>query len=60
MSLGTKIKYLRSDNSGEYDGTKFKKSCAGNGIRMEKTIPSTPQQNDVAECMNRTLNEVIA
>ena len=24
---------------------------------MEKTILGTPQQNDVAECMNRTLNE---
>ncbi|RVW37805.1 Retrovirus-related Pol polyprotein from transposon TNT 1-94 [Vitis vinifera] len=27
------------------------------GIRMEKTIRRTPQQNGVAECMNRTLNE---
>ena len=27
------------------------------GIRMEKTIPGTPQQNGVAERMNRTLNE---
>ena len=24
---------------------------------MKKTIPGTPQQNDVAECMNKTLNE---
>ena len=24
---------------------------------MEKIILGTPQQNDVAECMNRTLNE---
>ena len=24
---------------------------------MEKTIPGTPQQNGVVECMNRTLNE---
>ena len=24
---------------------------------MEKTIPRTPQQNDVAEHINRTLNE---
>ena len=24
---------------------------------MEKTIPRTPQQNGVAECMNKTLNE---
>ena len=25
---------------------------------MEKTIPGTPQQNGVAELMNRTLNEL--
>ena len=31
--------------------------CAENGIRMEKTIPGTPQQNGAAERMNRTLNE---
>ena len=24
---------------------------------MKKTIPGTPQQNGMAECMNRTLNE---
>ena len=24
---------------------------------MEKTIPGTPQQNGVAECMNKTFNE---
>ena len=24
---------------------------------MEKTIPRTPQQNGVAECINKTLNE---
>ena len=24
---------------------------------MEKTIPRTPQQNGIAECMNKTLNE---
>ena len=26
---------------------------------MEKTIPRTPQQNGVAERMNRTLNECV-
>ena len=27
------------------------------GIRMEKTIPRTPQQNGVVERINKTLNE---
>jgi hypothetical protein len=35
----------------------FKQFCAANGIRMEKTILGMPQQNGVAERMNRTLNE---
>ena len=35
----------------------FKEYCATNGIRMEKTILGTPQQNGVAERMNKTINE---
>uniref|UniRef100_A0A2N9H7K1 Retrovirus-related Pol polyprotein from transposon TNT 1-94 n=1 Tax=Fagus sylvatica TaxID=28930 RepID=A0A2N9H7K1_FAGSY len=48
---------LSKDNGGEYINGGFKEFCAANGIRMEKTIPRTPQQNGVAERMNRTLNE---
>ncbi|RVW20652.1 Retrovirus-related Pol polyprotein from transposon TNT 1-94 [Vitis vinifera] len=54
---GLKVKCLRSDNGGEYIDGGFSKYCAAQGIRMEKTIPGTPQQNGVAERMNRTLNE---
>jgi hypothetical protein len=53
---GLRLKCLRSDNGGEYEG-EFKKYCEVNGIKMQKTIPGTPQQNGVAERMNRTLNE---
>ena len=52
-----KVKCLRSDNGGEYIDEGFSEYCAAQGIRMEKTIPGTPQQNGVAERMNRTLNE---
>ena len=52
-----KIKCLRSDNGGEYIDGRFSEYCTTQGIRMEKTIPRTPQQNGVAERMNRTLNE---
>ena len=52
-----KVKCLRSDNRGEYIDGGFSEYCAAQGIRMEKTIPGTPQQNGVAERMNRTLNE---
>ena len=54
---GLKVKCLRSDNGGEYINGGFSEYCATQGIRMEKTIPRTPQQNGVAERMNRTLNE---
>ena len=48
---------MRSDNGGEYIDGRFSEYCAAQGIRMEKTIPGTPQQNSVAEHMNRILNE---
>ncbi|KAE8695859.1 U-box domain-containing protein 31 [Hibiscus syriacus] len=54
---GLKVKRLRSDNGGEYRDSRFRDFCANNGIKMETTVPITPQQNGVAECMNRTLNE---
>ncbi|KAL5825678.1 hypothetical protein ACOSQ3_021741 [Xanthoceras sorbifolium] len=54
---GLKIKRLRSDNGGEYIDSRFREFCANSGIKMEKTVPMTPQQNGVAERMNRTLNE---
>ena len=55
--IGLKLKCLRSDNGGEYIDEGFKEYCATNGIRMEKTIPRTPQQNGVAKRMNRIINE---
>ncbi|KAL5752812.1 hypothetical protein ACOSQ2_023319 [Xanthoceras sorbifolium] len=54
---GLKIKRLRSDNGGEYRDSRFREFCANSGIKMEKTVPMTPQQNGIAERMNRTLNE---
>ncbi|KAL2226511.1 UNVERIFIED_CONTAM: Retrovirus-related Pol polyprotein from transposon TNT 1-94 [Sesamum indicum] len=54
---GLQVKYLRSDNGGEYNSEGIKNYCADRGIRMQKTIPGTPQQNGVVERMNRTLNE---
>ena len=52
-----KVKCLRSKNGGEYIDGGFNEYCATHGIRMEKTIPRTPQQNRVAWRMNRNLNE---
>ncbi|KAE8675966.1 hypothetical protein F3Y22_tig00111640pilonHSYRG00200 [Hibiscus syriacus] len=54
---GLKVKRMRSDNGGEYRNRKFREFYASNGIKMETTIPMTPQQNGVSERMNITLNE---
>ena len=40
----------------EYIDEGFNEYCAAQGIRIEKTIPGTPQQNGVVERMNRTFN----
>ena len=58
-STGRKLKVLRSDNGGEYLSTEFKNYLKAEGIRHELTVPKTPQQNGVAERMNRTLMETV-
>ena len=57
IEIGLKVKCLRSDNRGEYKDGGFSEYYATQGIKMEKTIPGTSQQNAMAERMNRTLNE---
>ena len=52
-----KIKVLRTNNGGEFCGNEFEDFCKKCGIARQKTTPYTPQQNGVAERMNRTLME---
>ena len=54
---GKKIKRLRTDNGLEFCNTEFDKFCAKYGIARHKTVRYTPQQNGLAERMNRTLLE---
>lgn len=54
---GKRIKILRSDNGGEYDSHKFVDFCKSRGIYIQRSIPRTPEQNGVAERLNRTLCE---
>ncbi|GJX41309.1 gag-pol polyprotein, partial [Tanacetum coccineum] len=51
------IKCLRTDNRGEYTGDEFDTFCRQEGIKRQFTTAYTPQQNGVAERMNRTLLE---
>ena len=40
---GMKVKCLRSDKGEEYIDGGFSEYCVAHGIKMEKTIPGTPQ-----------------
>ena len=58
-SCGRKLKNFRTDNGGEYTSTEFTKYLKEEGVHHELTIPKTPQQNGVAERLNRTLVETV-
>ena len=57
-STGRKLKALRTDNGGEYTSTEFETYLKKEGVWHELTVPKTPEQNGVAERMNRTLVEI--
>ena len=55
--IGKHIKRLRTDNGLEFCGNEFNEFCKNEGIARHRTVRMTPQQNGVAERMNRTLLE---
>ena len=58
-SSGMKVKVLRTDNGGEYTSKEFEQYQKKQGTEHELTVSKTPQQNGVAERMNRKLVETI-
>ena len=56
--LNKEIKVLRSDRGGEYESS-FVDFCAQQGIINETTTPYSPQSNEVVECKNHTLKEMM-
>ncbi|KAG8483260.1 hypothetical protein CXB51_022251 [Gossypium anomalum] len=54
---GKQIKYLRTDNGLEFCSDEFNRLCKSEGIVRHLTVRHTPQQNGVAERMNRTIME---
>ena len=58
-SDSNRLKALRTDNGGEYLSNEFKKYLADHGIHHQLTVAYTPQQNGVAERMNRTLMNLV-
>lgn len=53
------IKTLRSDNGGEYVNKTFEQFFAKCGIKHERTAPYSPQQNGMAERLNRSIIEKV-
>jgi transposase InsO family protein len=51
------IKVLRTNNGGEFCKNEFEELCKKCGMSRQKTTPYTPQQNGVAERMNKMLME---
>lgn len=56
---GKKIKRIRSDNGGEFVNDKFKDFLEEHGIKHERTVPYTPEENGIAERTNRTIIQMI-
>lgn len=54
---GKQVKRLRTDNGLEFCNDEFNEFCKNKGIARHRTVRMTPQQNGVAERMNRTLLE---
>ncbi|KAE9184919.1 hypothetical protein PF002_g26302 [Phytophthora fragariae] len=55
--MGERLMCLRSDNGTEFVNKDVTRICTLNGIMHQRTVPYSPQQNGVAERMNRTIME---
>ena len=54
-ALNLPVKAIRTDNGREFDNRSFERFCNERGIKREFTNVYTPQQNGVAERVNRTV-----
>jgi len=54
---GCGIVRIRNDHGTEFENAKFDEYCSYEGIKQEFLSPITPQQNDVVERKNMTLQE---
>ena len=58
VETGEKVNQLRTDGGGEYMGAEFQTYLKRKGVHHEVTNAGTPQENGVAERMNRTILEM--
>ena len=57
IQMERKIKFVRIDNGLEFFSEEFNNFSKVHGIASHKTVKHTPQQNGVAERMDRTFLE---
>lgn len=57
VEIGTPLKIWRSDGGGEYTDSELQEYFKSKGIKVEMTLPGTPQHNGIAERANRTIIE---
>uniref|UniRef100_UPI00144403F4 DDE-type integrase/transposase/recombinase n=1 Tax=Acinetobacter indicus TaxID=756892 RepID=UPI00144403F4 len=60
IQTGRKVKKLRTDNGLEYLGDEFNQFIKEEGMVRHKIVRKTPEQNGLAERMNRTLLERVS
>ena len=58
IECGLDVRVLRSDNGGEYRNAEMTRFCRQKMIKQEFTVPYNPEQNGMAERLNRTLVEM--
>jgi hypothetical protein len=58
VETGERVNYFRSDGGGEYGSKELATYFESKGIHHERTNTYTPQENGVAEWMNRTIVEM--
>jgi hypothetical protein len=55
--IGNNLKFLRSDNGGEYCSKEFDNYYSYHGIHNEKKVPRTPQENGASKRTNMIVME---
>ena len=58
-ATGNNLKALRSDNGGEFTSVEFENYLQKEGIKHQLMVPKCPEQNGIAERLNRTLIEMV-
>ncbi|GJU62276.1 retrovirus-related pol polyprotein from transposon TNT 1-94 [Tanacetum coccineum] len=58
VQSGSTLRFLRTDNGGEYTSNEFEDFLRQQGVIHQVTVPYSPQQNGVSERKNRTVMEM--